>query len=101
MKPLHVEVAEALGFTELAEHEGRWWGIEPHGKTRIMIPHYDRSWCSVGPLIDRFNISLEAPSSADPCWDCLCGSTSGQGSTACEAVSKLVVQLHKEGKLPQ
>lgn len=115
--PLHVQVAEALGWTELHQREDgshvTWWGREPHGGLRIQVPPYDRSWCSVGPLIERFKITLLAPGvMEDNAWDAWydaywtshdgpnCKASAG-GETACQAVALLVVELHKQGKLPK
>ena len=119
--PLHVQVAEALGWTEIRKqqdgmaHEitGAWIGTEPHGGLTLVVPQYDRSWCSVGPLVQRFEISIirENPVDykEDPEWEAwydtrlyVDGYTPGaseRGATPCKAVAKLIVLLKKEGKL--
>lgn len=106
--PLHVEVARALGWTELHLHDGKWCGVEPYGGLKMVVPRYDTSWCSIGPIIDRLKLNIiHSPGTPSgkipPTWIC---STSGpnsdgmDGKTACEAVAKTIVHLKKEGKLP-
>ena len=100
--PLHVEVASALGWTNLHERTGgHWWGREPHGGLTITVPRYDTSWCSVGPLCERYEIGIM--------WDH--GSWIAQhmtkeghdqyagGDRPTEAISRLVVHLAKKGLL--
>ena len=103
--PLHIEVARALGWTVLQQGEdGRWFGVEPYGGLRIAVPAYDRSWCSLGPIIERFRFSVGFGHRAVADGDWWARSkdlqTNEYGQTACEAVAKLIVHLKKEGKLP-
>lgn len=113
-EPLHVQVARALGWTDLHPEPAseKWWGVEPYGGLRIAVPRYDTSWCSVGPLVERMKITVfSAPNS----WLAFMGYDGGwvdlssidiepnfaqEGKTPCEAVAKLIVTLKKEGKLP-
>jgi hypothetical protein len=106
--PLRVQVAEALGWTELTIENEKWIGREPWGKLRMAVPSYDHSWCSAGPMVERFQIQLT--SDGPKCWfasqyaDEILGERSkglGIGGTPCEAIARLVVQLAKEGKLPK
>lgn len=88
-KPLHVQVAEALGWTEVVHFTPTtssviapvWAGAPPkgyehwkHGITeadflhmshggpeRRTIPRYDTDWSATGPLLERFGIA-SAPS---------------------------------------
>lgn len=111
--PLRVQVASALGWTDLREVEsldGRvnWVGVDPHGKLTIVVPRYDSSWCSTGVLFDRYSIGLSrgfAAGDAVNKWLAFGGSplnpTVGRGVTPTEAISDLIVQLSKEGKLPK
>lgn len=81
-KPLHVQVAEALGWTNVVlapatPFEPLWIGKPPpglsyrwvsevdHEQRSITIrsdvgsiPRYDTDWSATGPLIDRYRISL-------------------------------------------
>ena len=113
-KPLHVLVAEALGWSNLHERtEGHWWGNEPYQGMSLAVPIYDRSWCSTGVLLERFGISVGqehllnedlTPSGwvaikSDP--KSTSRHTIERGKTPCEAVSRLIVELSKEGKLPK
>lgn len=93
--PLHVQVAHAMGWTELALVDGKWWGVEPYAGMRIQVPSYDRSWCSLGPVIDRFKIGISSNSG----WSAYSKGIVEHGSNACEAVAKLIVKLGTEGKL--
>lgn len=87
-KPLHVEVAEALGWTncragttpvpgDFNVHQAFWLGDPPPGvkpnpattyidneTERVMfgdsvIPHYDTDWSVTGPLIKKFGFNLD------------------------------------------
>lgn len=75
-KPLHVRVAEALGWTDisLAAHLRRLTfvngisgsevyvgrGTEPGDKidTPQPVPRYDTDWSATGPLIEKYGICL-------------------------------------------
>jgi len=98
-KPLHVHGAEALGWTDL----------DKDGYYRTDAPHYDIDWNATGPLIEKYGITLgPAPRSeedAPPWWratprSALCaGYTTQLGPTPLEAVCRLILELHKAGKL--
>lgn len=97
-EPLHVQVARALNWTNLhpAPPNGSWWGTEPYGGQNMQVPVYDRSWCSLGPYIDRLKPDIVH----GPSWSAYLRGSTAQGATACEAVARLIVQLKKEGALP-
>lgn len=100
VRPLHVLVAEALGWTDLYESTSltgliRWVGVEPHGGLRLEVPRYDTSWCSSGVLVERFGMSLAKGDD----WGAYKDGSVGQGRTPCEAIARLIVELHREGKL--
>lgn len=66
--PLHVQVAQALGWTYCGPGEWDWEGEPPEGSPlraivrridqHVGIPHYDTDWAATGPLIQRFNVAL-------------------------------------------
>ena len=71
-QPLHVEVAVALGWTKLVGHckclsparehqcDRIWWGTPPRVPARPgPVPRYDVDWGATGPLLERFDISLQ------------------------------------------
>lgn len=102
-EPLHVQVARALNWTNLhpAPPNGSWWGTEPYGGQNMQVPVYDRSWCSMGPIIDRLKIELSY-SHKHKLWfaeidyiDAYC-----DADTALQAVAGLIVKLKEKGKLP-
>ncbi len=98
-KPLHVQCAEALGWTDLHPRTGgHWWGREPHGGLTISVPRYDTSWCSAGPLLERMDFDLKRRSSG---WEASEDDWHAIGDTPCQAVTKLIVTLHNKGKLPK
>jgi len=102
-KPLHVAVAEALGWTELSHITAdRWTGKEPYGGVVMLVPSYNTSWCSSGPLLERLGISLDYASKEQIPWSAYSTfSDHAEGKTPCEAVARLIVNLAKEGKLPK
>ncbi len=122
-KPLHVRVAEALGWKKLEQlhrdiaqrvgvlgpHvEDSFEGREPAYGELEMVPRYDTDWSATGPLIERFGLTLtEDMGSWHACRD--------GGSYACMemehvyvgeadqpllAVCNLILALHAAGKLP-
>jgi len=112
-KPLHVQVAEALGHSvaDINTFYG-WMRVPPdnwNGTDPIPgdIPHYDTDWSATGPLIEKYSISV-APQSRShldvpPSWQ-----TDHKGESVyfqispspLEAVCNLLLALHKAGKLP-
>src|SRR3989304_9661758 len=77
-KPLHVQVAQALGWTciEYAP-PNLWTGCRPSSRPHSpcpssnvlsgeVVPTYDTDWSATGPLIEKYGISLEC--SETPLW---------------------------------
>lgn len=62
-KPLHVRVAQALGWTIIEHVDGLWRGLTPQdprlGKIHCMVARYDTNWGATGPLIEKCGINLE------------------------------------------
>ena len=72
IRPLHVQVAEALDLWMHCSYEppqnsmnlddkGRWVGYNP--KTMLVgergtVPRYDTDWSATGPLIEKLKISV-------------------------------------------
>lgn len=126
-KPLHVRVAEALGWTECApwasEHRlsDRWSGVwpgstqrtqyAPHGLVRTIVPKFDVDWAATGPLIERFVSYIEKLSDEGTAtmygarwWSPEFGEMDDiieTGPTILVAVCNLIVALHEAGRLPR
>jgi hypothetical protein len=95
-RPLKVRVSECLGWTDCYEMNGVWFGVNPTGH-RAEVPAYGETWCSTGPLVERFGFGLGArPTSWDASYS---EEWFANGQTPCKAVALLIVELHKEGKL--
>ena len=114
-KPLHVQVAEALGWRGLRVCGGDdrgcadWVGAEPgqpldfsgdDGDASGHVPRYDTDWSATGPLIEKYGVA----SWIDPqgIWHAISLPSSGEhrdGDTPLEAVCSLLLALHKAGKL--
>lgn len=102
-EPLHVQTARALRWTEIENKDGSWWGTEPHGHLAMAIPHYDRSWCSAGALVNRYHIGLMWDHGQ---WVAQHSDPEGRdayqgGESPTEAVCRLVVTLAKESRLKE
>ena len=101
-EPLHVQVARALGWEELhpESSSAQWFGVEPYGGLKIAVPAYDRSWCSMGVLIERFRFFLSPWQEGT--WEAVdsLGDFKADGKTPCEAAAQLILTLNREGKLP-
>lgn len=115
-KPLHVLVAEALGWRAFPYMllNVAWWeqacvppGEYPHISTARPLPRYDTDWSATGPLLLEFRIGIDpAIKTSDP-------AQPGQNWVAREPVSKLfeidsdplvaacrlLLKLHAAGKL--
>lgn len=57
-KPLHVRVAEALGWTYIWLDEDVWCGTDPAGNA-CSILCYDTDWAATGPLIEKYEIQID------------------------------------------
>lgn len=78
-QPLHVQVAEALGWTDchLCGHKecgpGFWVGDVPvvDGTIREshLMPRYDTDWAATGPLIEKYGIDINHFGDGNPA-DC-------------------------------
>lgn len=65
-------------------------------------------WACTGPLLARFGLTVFGPrlevEEPDPRWYAAVpdSATLGEhGATACEAIARLIVRLHAEGRLPR
>lgn len=120
-KPLHVRVAEALGWTEvhLEEHGGAngtpaWYGTRAandHVYASLDVrwfgvPRFDESWSATGPLIERFRIDLFSRE-GNGVWtarawvpnDDPIETLKRAGNEPLTAVCNLILALHAAGKL--
>ena len=115
-------VAEALGWTDLRPESPRsdvlWLGTPPPGYIgrpsqshyvdgvttyAYAPPHFDVLWGETGPLIEKYNLSIEAHWSG-PKWRAYAGvqprETRGAfGKTPLQAVCILMLELKAVGKL--
>ncbi len=124
-KPLHVRVAEALGWIGLTNERAPWWYGYPRsgtalldavrdGSGRFRVPDYTTDWSATGPLIEKYRISVFMPDEFCPDkgpwiagiggahgWDdgAVCLSEDVNGPTPLLAVCQLILALHAAGKL--
>ncbi len=128
-RPLHVRVAEALGWTELVESHSppMWLGRLPTGldmpgtnfvasidrQNRIVtigsgsVPRYDTDWSATGPIIERLRVHVGPVGFHRPPWEAfkLMGEDqedeaySAPGQTPLGAVCDLLLLLHEAGRL--
>src|SRR5436189_36534 len=110
-KPLHVLVAEALGWSAI--DESRRWAVPPVAANRmqLLVPRYDTDWSATGPLIEAQRIAVVPHSPT--VWRALrmpmigCNdevyvenlSDSAEGTTPLLAVCALLLRLKEAGKL--
>lgn len=128
-KPLHVRVAEALGWTGCAEvstlaerkadgvvfQSSRWQGsytvkgTDAEGRHFTYwdlreVPRYDTDWAATGPLIERFGFELYRPTESGWPWRATKYGTAtlpqGNAATPLEAVCNLILVLAENGELP-
>src|SRR3989304_2607202 len=77
-KPLHVQVAQALGWTciEYAP-PNLWTGCRPSSRPHSpcpssnvlsgeVVPTYDTDWSATGPLIEKYELALGQTGMEDP-----------------------------------
>ena len=122
-KPLHVRVAEALGWTDC---QSSWIGDAPPRRSAWVgrghpwyaleeLRYYDTDWSATGPLIERYEITIDAelapawraeswfhaptgyPEDEEygGRWQC----REAQGDTPLIAVCNLILALKEAGKL--
>jgi len=117
IKPLHVRVAEALGWST-PRSIGNWmipgepdnYVGRPPSNVLIgssgyaAIPRYDTDWSATGPLIERLRLDLQHGWDPDePAWTAYAEKLStmeAYGSTPLLAVCNLILALSAAGKLP-
>ena len=90
-KPLHVQVAETLGWTDLAETPSGWFGTDDNG-AKGRIPPFDKSWCEIGPLVAKYKLSILF----DDGWQAWSRDydVKADGKTPMEAICHLIVQFN-------
>jgi hypothetical protein len=114
-KPLHVRVAEALGWEQCGTNwdEGNYQIKEawPPGWTDDdvprKVPRYDTDWSATGPLIEKYGIWLQKYKEAGFFdWRAEAGDTYMRadgspitGGTPLEAVCHLILALKETGAL--
>jgi hypothetical protein len=104
-KPLHVRVAEALGWTPSGSINGVWWG-NPHDENapgHYAIPRYDTDWSATGPLIERYGITLDHQDddgTLPDYWRAKRPGFTAETGHPLIAVCYLILALHEAGKLP-
>lgn len=110
-KPLHVRVAEALGWSRCPSDDmwhppgttcGEW--TNGHCCEGAMfdgaVPRYDTDWSATGPLIERYQISIVSDGSAVRCWSTDVGAAPlSFGATPLAAVCNLILALAEAGRL--
>lgn len=111
-KPLHVRVAEALGWTHISlntwHQRNNWAGMYPGGAAGSRrIPRYDTDWAATGPLIERIPITVGRYMSPfmDGAWYATAPGPSviqseRTGATPLVAVCNLILALKEAGNLP-
>lgn len=115
-KPLHVQVAEALGWTKLKclGNQDSWEGLPPLEPDKfgrrwisdwlpLTIPRYDTDWAATGPLIEKHGINVRG--GPGRWWTMADWPThqrhivwAGQAETPLIAVCNLILAFAKEGK---
>lgn len=94
--PLHAQVAEALGWTQLQDRgDGLWIGVQPETGLTVEVPPYGLSWCSTGPLVNRFELEIRRDYN-QPGWAADSNSGIAYGDTPCEAIARVVVEIHRK-----
>jgi hypothetical protein len=106
-KPLHVQVAEALGHQVMAHWpEGKagpvYYSLYEGGDTPP-VRRYDTDWSATGPLIEKYQACIEACS--DGYWSAYnfpAGMSKIEtfGATPLIAVCNLILALKASGQLP-
>lgn len=122
-KPLHVLVAEALGWQDIERcgdiaapwasgYDGRPPGAVPiighQGEERAKVPRYDLEWSATGPLIEQLAIHLQPEVETEPgrTWGAYYAPDGGGeyvadqgGPTPLIAICNLILAVHADGRL--
>jgi uncharacterized protein DUF2591 len=112
-KPLHVRVAEALGWTELRKVGGiliadNWAGWPPGAlplvgqpRPEAIAPRYDTDWSATGPLIEKYGIGIQRDGLEGfwMAWVNGKSPTQSEDETPLVAVCYLILALKEAGKL--
>jgi hypothetical protein len=101
-KPLHVRVAEVLGWFAIPGAQ-----IVDEQKYHAALPRYDTDWAATGPLIEKFRITLgrnpfDGDWAAYHTWDVRAlvqNPPSAHGETPLLAICNLILALKEAGKL--
>lgn len=111
MTPLHVQVAEALGWDQDGGlHD---WDEAPNGykgcircgaqtswegeyDPALCVPQFDTDWSATGPLIEKHGFRLMPYKNE---WEASWGVYSAVAGTPLRAVCHLVVNLHRQDRL--
>ena len=114
-KPLHVRVAQALGWKNFHLCDGTeslWIANDPDTHPEY-IPRYDLEWSATGPLIEKYKISVVYRNNRNDeyhwwadsgyyesgGWDGSSADASEDGDTPLIAVCNLILALKEAGKL--
>jgi hypothetical protein len=109
-KPLHVQVAEALGYEVgyVGLEQRITKAVSPMEMVLGPVPRYDTDWAATGPLIEKYGISVRLspfPTDAALPWVAWAGATDvtgrlrERGPTPLIAVCNLILLLKESGKL--
>ena len=110
--PLHVRVAEALGWFGFQPSinglwPDEWRGIPPRpiiGEPPKEVPRYDTDWSATGPLIERFRLEVIPTPHESKAWLAATEINAQHkdnrlGQTPLIAVCNLILALSEAGKL--
>lgn len=115
-KPLHVQVAEALGWTQieqcgdiLAPWASGYHGLPPgHGfilgdknQGRVKVPRFDLEWDATGPLMIRFRVGLFPMPQDRKMWVAQCNHREAIGLQPLVMACSLIVDLAATNALPK
>jgi hypothetical protein len=122
-EPLHIEVARALGWTRVEEcpastldwhghpPDEHWAKVNDYGnyglcgceKPQAVVPRYDTDWSATGPLIERYEITLDHQDddgTLPDYWRAKRPGFTAETGHPLIAVCYLILALHEAGKLP-